>query len=58
MGHYSGVKIERSASIIHQELKVAYQVDDKEKYKENAGKAHNHLLTKGRGEKTGYPGHN
>ena len=57
-GHKSRVDIEGPAAVVREELQVAGHVDDKEEDQEDAGKAHDHFLSQGRGKEAGYPVHN
>ena len=57
-GHKGRVDIEGPAAIVCEELQVAGHVDDEEEDQEDAGKAHDHFLSQGRGKEAGYPVHN
>ncbi len=56
--HESRVDIEGFASVVCQQLQVAGHVYYQEENQKKAGEAHNHLLAKRGGEKTGKPVHN
>lgn len=51
--HEGGVDIERSSAVIRQELEIAGHVDDEEEDQEDAGEAHDDLLSQGGGQETG-----
>jgi len=57
-GHKGRVDIEGPAPVIGEELEVAGHVDDEEEDQEDAGEAHDHFLSQGRGKEAGYPVHN